>query len=1166
MEFTDLREAAVITDVPEPTDLTFTELTRSFTVKNTVNIVEIIQPQICNVRYKINIASSDSFVYWLTLPTGTYVTQAGSIWTIWGVTAENWDQIKNPTIELSPDYFGSFSYSAAIVYDLPSQANIEIEWNVGIYAPQSQLTAVSSFSINFTRRRNFNFFGQALFSQTANLRAAAFTPATKFNWSISTTNNFVGPIIYYPTTTGTWTITVTPDNFAKVTSITTTYNSGGTKSYNNATKTLTITGTKEQVNNHLNALQFVATNSKGDFNMLYTADNTVDDFIWETSQLANNLDVQYLNLPTVTSQTYLINTPKTIQGASTINDDEYDGSGNYTWTLTANPTNSVRTVTANYYENLPFYYDDGGTIRTPKNVTLIPTVESRGSVWANTYGYYFGASSVGHLRVTDMLGLGAGSWAVECWAELRTDNGKNQILWDYRTNSTANTAWNPVLYLSSDGSIRLNAKGQDRIIVSTNIPTNTTVWHHIAVVKNGQNTRIFYDGYAVGSTWVNTENFGVGLNGLCIGNSSDAVGGFNNTIGEFRVSNIARYTEPFNFDNRILYGPLNNDANTTLYLHGEVTNPLLRTIDDYGFPHTAKAITKVGSVGKSDFPVYLYNSGNRWESKGPGSEEDRCLVFNGGYLTFDASSGDFNFGTGDFTIEFWLYGNNGTVIDLRPTTATGVDASICIQVSGGSVQVIFKGQTILSTTTGTGNIDMFRTSGSITFNRFNHYALIKSGNIYRLLQNGIDYNRVWNGSGYVYSNRVWVDSANSPVANITTVGAIGATTRTTLGNNKFGGYMSNIRISNINRYPLTSSVLATGSEYRFSTNYYINQFDTTTYPTNKLFRWDNYTIFSPNQVGYFNESIIDGIYINKNPRQFTTIGSVRDRATGNFYFWGGYLNVDNTDKQLDFGTGDFTIHFNISHTNVNANQTIYDSRSTSGGLDLGLTIQMRIMGDSKKQIAILINGVVVLNTNYGNIGQTVAFGGSVPNQFYYATLPYGIGTNYINGGYYVLTRNNGVFTLYSGTSESVYNWGSYNAVGQANFTSTKNPVIGTSFDGTNPFYGTIDRFKIDKQGIAPESSGPNGGTLDIPTNIYPGITIPNNNSLLFLHGPTQYSAVQEGFNQSGFKIQGTRSDVNDKLKYLTLTPATNYNQTITVTYSVVTPRGSTNSHTATLTN
>lgn len=99
------------------------------------------------------------------------------------------------------------------------------------------------------------------------------------------------------------------------------------------------------------------------------------------------------------------------------------------------------------------------------------------------------------------------------------------------------------------------------------------------------------------------------------------------------------------------------------------------------------------------------------------------ILFNGGHLYFNST--DFNIGSGDCSIEFWLYTSNTTsgqnIIDLRPPT------------TNGRYPVVYLFNGILSY-----QFDSITVNGSIlpATNIWNYIALKKTGNTTELWLNG----------------------------------------------------------------------------------------------------------------------------------------------------------------------------------------------------------------------------------------------------------------------------------------------------------------------------------------------------------------------------------------------------------------------------------------------
>ena len=147
--FTDYRGTNVIFDRTAGKSYSFTETSLSFNLLVGANIVDIINPSSANVRYKINIGTTQATLSFGTLPSGVTVSQAGTIYTVYGIDSlSDWEAVKQPTVTIDPSFAGTFSYEAAVVYNTDTAADIEFEWTVGVYLPTAQLS--SAFTIDIT--------------------------------------------------------------------------------------------------------------------------------------------------------------------------------------------------------------------------------------------------------------------------------------------------------------------------------------------------------------------------------------------------------------------------------------------------------------------------------------------------------------------------------------------------------------------------------------------------------------------------------------------------------------------------------------------------------------------------------------------------------------------------------------------------------------------------------------------------------------------------------------------------------------------------------------------------------------------------------------------------------------------------------------------------------
>ena len=113
------------------------------------------------------------------------------------------------------------------------------------------------------------------------------------------------------------------------------------------------------------------------------------------------------------------------------------------------------------------------------------------------------------------------------------------------------------------------------------------------------------------------------------------------------------------------------------------------------------------------------------------------IGFNGTqYLTLPSNQTQFTMGTGDFTIEMWVYvtslAANRTLYDtVNQGDATGTGRFSMQITPGGVVQVFTLAGTI------------FTQGGTISVNTWNHIAYTKSSNSGRLFVNGIQVNTTY---------------------------------------------------------------------------------------------------------------------------------------------------------------------------------------------------------------------------------------------------------------------------------------------------------------------------------------------------------------------------------------------------------------------------------------
>ena len=331
------------------------------------------------------------------------------------------------------------------------------------------------------------------------------------------------------------------------------------------------------------------------------------------------------------------------------------------------------------------------------------------------------------------FGFGTGDLTIETFVRL-TAVGTDQHILDLRNGS------------ASDSALHIGIAATDVIAVSygsTQVITGTTAlttgsWYHVAVSRDSGSTRLFVDGTQEGSTYADTNDYGVSKP-LVIGAIYDGTSELSGYIDEVRISSNARYTAgftptttPFVSDgNDKLIGHFDGITGSTSFADSSIPTQDIRwvrsgvgiatatqiTLADYQrFGGDMRSIGSASVFGNSgataDGPgstlrLFAFNFGHIGSGKdftqdiSLVSQEDEVITLNNGKVYFASidQSGDFrvgdafyvnqedgtvNFGGQDFTLNSLSDLNITDGVNtatLTPTTLTVGN----IQLSGNDV-------------------------------------------------------------------------------------------------------------------------------------------------------------------------------------------------------------------------------------------------------------------------------------------------------------------------------------------------------------------------------------------------------------------------------------------------------------------------------------------------
>ena len=260
-------------------------------------------------------------------------------------------------------------------------------------------------------------------------------------------------------------------------------------------------------------------------------------------------------------------------------------------------------------------------------------------------GYFDGSGDRISAANNSSLDLGTGDFTIECWAYSLTALGSYGAQYTHfmgKGSGNLTGTYALAFYLSK---IHFAAP-----VGSTSGTTTLTAnqWYHLAVTRSGTTLRLFVNGAVEATATVTTDltsasSFNIGDRQLDDPNLQYP---FNGYISNARVvKGTAVYTAAFTPPT----APLTNIANTSLLCN--FTNAGI-------FDQTAKNVLETVGDAKVSTAQYKY---------GTGSIE---LDGTGDYLSIAASK-NFAFGTGDFTIEFWMRSTdgNGNIIGLVTNAA-----------------------------------------------------------------------------------------------------------------------------------------------------------------------------------------------------------------------------------------------------------------------------------------------------------------------------------------------------------------------------------------------------------------------------------------------------------------------------------------------------------------
>lgn len=385
-------------------------------------------------------------------------------------------------------------------------------------------------------------------------------------------------------------------------------------------------------------------------------------------------------------------------------------------------------------------------------------------------GYFDGSGDYVSVPSNAAFEMGTGNFTIECWFYIIGDSAQDQssnrsaelfsnIYWTgfgfgngYELAVSGNST------TTGTGLAFINRSGSAYSISYTGTISQRT-WHHIAVVRSGTTTKIYFNGTSVASGTLGGQYMYSG-SPMWIGRQNLTSPNvyphdFNGYISNLRfVKGTAVYTSNF------------TPSTTPLTA---ITNTSLLCLQDNRFKDNSSnafTLTRNGDAKIAHFNPFAPTGSYTTTTYG-GSV---YLDGSGDYLTFPAST-DYAFGTGDFTVECWIYPTS--------TSASRITTRLPSTGQSGSWGFNFSSSTFAFSEVVIGEPGVSATGLPPMLNTWTHLAASRQGTTLRLFANG-----VLVGSGTISTN---YNYSGSPLG-------IGATNPVGGGETYFPGYISNLRI------------------------------------------------------------------------------------------------------------------------------------------------------------------------------------------------------------------------------------------------------------------------------------------------------------------------------------------------------------------------------------
>lgn len=361
----------------------------------------------------------------------------------------------------------------------------------------------------------------------------------------------------------------------------------------------------------------------------------------------------------------------------------------------------------------------------------------------------FTASSYASMPYNAGFVAGTNNFTIEAWVYCTATTGTQDI---FNINNIG-ASYSSIRLVHVGGAMYfLCASGSATWINSSSVAgaVVTNTWNHFAGVRNGSTFTLYQNGRSI-LTYSSAVALHNASGGAAIGGMYNQAntGAFIGYISNCRfINGTAVYTSNFTPP----LSPLTSVSNTQVLV--------LNNFTDTG-PNSL-TVSRTGTTLVSQHGPYFLQGGS--------------LYFDGtgDFISQRTGSANFNYGTGDVTIEFWVYPLSGPVSTYNPAFFTNNSNG---DWATGNVGIRIHHQNAIF---GGGTFTQVTFTSAIANNVWTHVAIVRNGNTITAYKNGVA-NGTATYTGSLGSNTAWPALATSDSAG-------------TGGREFLNGYVSNWRI------------------------------------------------------------------------------------------------------------------------------------------------------------------------------------------------------------------------------------------------------------------------------------------------------------------------------------------------------------------------------------